>query len=151
MFYTLQVNNLQWHFLGAKKNLYRSLSVRKHVTFNIQQYVPLSTCFTCLAITNRKSTLWKKIPFQREQEQLCYNLNKPVVGIYKRKQKSKKKRKKTRSRPRKQSRKKNDNGQEKKKVIMLSTKKKRKFFFLGRFLGRDHVFFLFFLLSCFLL
>ena len=47
--------------------------------------------------------------------------------------------------------KKTDNGQEKKKVIMLSTKKKRKFFFLGRFLGRDHVFFLFFLLSCFLL
>ena len=50
-----------------------------------------------------------------------------------------------------QEKKKKGNGQEKKKENTLSTKKatkKKKSFFLDRFLGREGVFFLYFLLSC---
>ena len=53
----------------------------------------------------------KQLPFQREQEQLCY-LNKPVVGIYERKQESKKT----------------------KKQEQESNQEKKRFFFLGRVL-----------------
>ena len=49
-----------------------------------------------------------------------------------------------------EKKKKKHNGQEIKKVNTLSTKKTRKnFFFRDRFLGRERVFFLFFLLCCF--
>ena len=58
---------------------------------------------------------------------------KPEVGIYKRKQESKKTRKKERKQEIDQ-----ENGCEKKEVFFL---------FLGRFHGREHIFFLFFLFS----
>ena len=89
------------------------------------------------------------------------------VRIFKRKQESKKKRFGPRKRSRKKERKHaldqesfqeksiNDKGQEKKEIKHAldqeSDQEKKNSSFLGHFLGRDRVFFLFFLLSCFLL